>query len=127
MARSPNGQAISATRRTRPARRRLTAFLQKSKKRGNLSAWRRGKAVLGYIQGKKVIAMAAELDVTRGSSLRDHQPQRRRLYVLVLPCLQWTYHSEGVKMALGPGGRFFHLKPDPLNTQTLLRTYSPVP
>jgi transposase len=32
-----------------------------------LNAWRRAKAVLGYIQGKRVITMAEELDVTRGS------------------------------------------------------------
>jgi transposase len=81
VARSANGQAVSATRRTRPARRRLAAFLQKSKKRGDLSAWRRAKAVLGYIQGKKVIAMAAELDVTRGSINR---------------WLQW-YEADGIE------------------------------
>lgn len=67
MARSPNGEAISPERRTRAARRRLTAFLRKAKKSGSLNAWRRAKAVLGYIAGKRVIAMAEELDVTRGS------------------------------------------------------------
>ena len=55
MARSPNGQAISATRRTRAAQRRLTAFLRKAKKHGDLNAWRRAKAVLGCMKGKRVI------------------------------------------------------------------------
>ena len=81
VARSPNGKAISAKRRTRPARRRLGAFLQKSKKKGDLSAWRRAKAVLGYIEGKKVIGLAAELDVTRGSVNR---------------WLQW-YEADGIE------------------------------
>ena len=67
MARSPNGQAISSARRTRPARRRLMAFLGKARKRGDLNTWRRAKAVLGYIGGKRVVEMAQELDVTRGS------------------------------------------------------------
>jgi len=67
MARSRNGEAISAWRRTRPERRRLQALLQKSKKRGDLKTWRRAKAVLGYIRGKSVIAMSEELDVARAS------------------------------------------------------------
>jgi transposase len=80
VARSPNGQAISASRRTRAARRRLAAFVTKAKKRGDLKAWQRGKAVLGYINGKRVIKMAEELDVTRGSVNR---------------WLQW-YEAEGI-------------------------------
>ena len=58
MARSPNGQAISPHRRIRAARRRLATFLRKAEKRGDLKTWRRAKAVLGYIQGKRVISMA---------------------------------------------------------------------
>src|SRR5216683_2712676 len=34
---------------------------------GDLATWRRAKAVFGYIHGKSVIALSAELDVTRGS------------------------------------------------------------
>jgi len=81
VARSPNGQAISTTRRTRAARRRLAAFVRKAKKRGDLNAWRRGKAVLGYINGKRVIMMAEDLDVTRGSINR---------------WLQW-YEADGIE------------------------------
>jgi transposase len=33
----------------------------------DLATWRRARAALGYIQGKSVIALSAELDVTRGS------------------------------------------------------------
>ena len=67
MARTPNGHAISAQRKTRPERRRLLAFLRKAEKGGDLKTWRRAKAVLGYLDGKRVIAMADELGVTRGS------------------------------------------------------------
>lgn len=67
MARCRNGEAISPTRRTRAARRRLVAFSRKAQKRGDLKAWRRAKAVLGYIAGRRVITLADELDVTRGS------------------------------------------------------------
>jgi transposase len=45
-----------------------------------LESWRRGKAVLGYIDGRRVIELAAELDVTRGAINR---------------WLQW-YEAEGV-------------------------------
>jgi transposase len=79
--RSPNGQAISSARRTRAAQRRLAAFLRKAKTHGDLNAWRRAKAVLGYIKGKRVIAMAEELDVTRGSINR---------------WLQW-YEADGIE------------------------------
>lgn len=67
MARSKNGEAIGSWRRTRPERRRLQALLRQSKKRGDLKSWRRARAVLGYLQGRAVIAMSEELDVTRGS------------------------------------------------------------
>lgn len=81
MARSPNGEAISSARRTRADRRRLTAFLRKAKKHRDLNAWRRVKAILGYIKGKRVMAMAEELDVARGSINR---------------WLQW-YEADGIK------------------------------
>jgi transposase len=68
-------------RRTRAARRRLEAFLRKEEKHGDLSAWRRAQAVLGYLKGKRVIAMAEELGVTRGSINR---------------WLQW-YEADGIE------------------------------
>lgn len=81
MARSPNGQAISPNRRTPSTRRRLAAFVGEAQKRGDLKSWRRGKAVLGYITGKRVMRMAEELDVTRGSINR---------------WLQW-YEADGIE------------------------------
>ena len=55
--------------------------MRKAKKRGDLSAWRRAKAVLGYIAGKRVIVMSGELDVARGSINR---------------WLQW-YEADGIE------------------------------
>lgn len=67
MARSKNGQAISAARRTPKELRRLRRLLDDAKRTKDLETWRRAKAVLGYIGGIKVIALSAKLDVTRGS------------------------------------------------------------
>lgn len=67
MARSKTGEAISASRRTATARKRLRRFIRAAEKRSDLAAWRRGRAVLGYIEGRRVIELASELDVTRGS------------------------------------------------------------
>src|SRR5262245_60558140 len=67
MARSKTGEAISPARRTRPARRELRRFMQAAEKRSDLAAWRRGRAVLGYIEGMRVVALAEQLDVTRGA------------------------------------------------------------
>ncbi len=67
MAWSPNGQAISAARRTRSECRRLVGLWPKAQKRGDLKTWRRAKAVLDYLDGRTVIALAEELHVTRGS------------------------------------------------------------
>lgn len=32
-----------------------------------MDRWRRGRAVLGYIEGRRVVELAVELGVTRGS------------------------------------------------------------
>jgi len=45
----------------------LRRFIRRRAKEGNLDEWRRGRAVLGYIEGRRVVDLAAELDVTRGS------------------------------------------------------------
>lgn len=67
MARSRNGEAIRASMRT-PARvGKLRAFVAEAEKKSDLGEWRRGRAVLGYLDGRRVIELAAELDVTRGS------------------------------------------------------------
>lgn len=67
VARAPNGQAIRASRRTSKAQTRLRGFIKGAEKRDDLKEWRRGRAVLGYIQGKSVIVMAGELGVVRAS------------------------------------------------------------
>jgi transposase len=67
MARSKNGEAIRPERRSRPERRRLERLLTGAKKGGDLQTWRRAKAVLGYLRGERVVELAQELDVTRGS------------------------------------------------------------
>lgn len=36
-------------------------------RRNDLDVWRRARAVLGYIEGRRVVVLAAELGVTRGS------------------------------------------------------------
>jgi transposase len=67
VARSKTGEAISAGRRTASAQSKLREFIASAKVRGDLDAWRRGRAVLGYIEQRRVVEQAAELDVTRGS------------------------------------------------------------
>jgi transposase len=65
--RSKNGEAISEKRRTPHARKKLRRFIRQCLKAGDLGGWRRGRAVLGYIEGRRVIELALEADVTRGS------------------------------------------------------------
>lgn len=67
MARSKNGEAISARWRSPSARKKLRRFIRLRAKDGNLGEWRRGRAILGYLEGRRVVDLAAELDVTRGS------------------------------------------------------------
>lgn len=67
MARSKNGQAISAKRTTPASVRKLRGLRDRAKRAGDLETWRRAHAVLGYIEGTSVIALSAEVDVTRGS------------------------------------------------------------
>jgi transposase len=67
MTRSRTGEAISPGRRTTAAKKALRAFIAASNKQGDLDAWRRGRAVLAYVEERRVVEIAAELDVTRGS------------------------------------------------------------
>lgn len=67
VARSKTGEAISFGRRTSASRKRLRRFIKAALRRGDLDCWRRGRAVLGYIEGRRVVELAGELDVTRGS------------------------------------------------------------
>src|SRR5579863_2875776 len=65
--RSKTGQAISQQRRTPHACKKLRRFIRERLRASDLPGWRRGRAVLGYIQGRRVVELAAEADVTRGS------------------------------------------------------------
>jgi transposase len=65
--RSKTGEAISARRRTPTARKKLRRFIKAAEKRGDLDCWRRGRAVLGYLDDRRVVDLAVEAGVTRGS------------------------------------------------------------
>lgn len=67
MARSRTGEAIDGRGRSPSARKKLRRFIRQRAKAGDLAEWRRGRAVLGYIEGRRVVELAAALDVTRGS------------------------------------------------------------
>ena len=67
MARSKNGEAIGPRGRSGSARKKLRRLIRASLKRNDLDVWRRARAILGYIEGRRVVAVAAELAVTRGS------------------------------------------------------------
>jgi transposase len=65
--RSKKGEAIGERRRTPSARIALAKFIREREKAGDLNEWRRGKAILGYIEGARVVDLAGQLGVTRGS------------------------------------------------------------
>ena len=67
MARSKNGEAIGERGRSPSSRKKLRRFIRQRAKEGNLDEWRRDRAVLGYIEGRRVVDLAAELDVIRGT------------------------------------------------------------
>lgn len=67
MARSRNGEAISARRRSPSALKKLRRFIRQREAAKDLDEWRRGQAVLGYLSGRRVVEIAADYDVTRGS------------------------------------------------------------
>jgi transposase len=67
MARSKTGEAISARRRSRSALKKLRRFIRQRAAAKDLDEWRRGQAVLGYLKGRRVVDLAADYDVTRGS------------------------------------------------------------
>lgn len=67
MVRSKTGEAIGPRGRSASGRRNLRRFIREAEKRGDLDQWRRGRAVLGYIEGRRVVELATEAGVTRGS------------------------------------------------------------
>ena len=64
MARSKNGQAIRPSQRTSEKLVSLKEFLDESERQADLATWRRGRAVLGYIEGRSVAQITVELDVS---------------------------------------------------------------
>lgn len=90
MARAKNGEAIRPERRNRKERARLQRLLATAEKASDLKTWRRAKAVLGYLAGMRVVNLADELGVTRGSVNR---------------WLQWfdAQGTEGLKPRIAPG------------------------
>ena len=67
MGRCKNGEAISPAGCSAAARKTLRRFLDDARSCNDLDVWRRARGVLGYIEGRRVVDLAAELDVTRGS------------------------------------------------------------
>lgn len=53
MARSRNGEAIGERGRIPSARKKLRRFIRARGKAGDLDEWRRGSAVLEYIEGRR--------------------------------------------------------------------------
>lgn len=67
MARARNGEAVRASLKTAAAIRQLESFVAEATKKKALDEWRRGRAVLGYVQGRRVVDLSVELEVARGS------------------------------------------------------------
>ena len=65
--RSKTGEAIDAKWRTPEALRALRGLLREAAAANDLETWRRAKAVLGYLDGERVVEMCDELGVVRGS------------------------------------------------------------
>jgi transposase len=112
MARSATGEAVRAKRKSPAAMKKLAQFVDEAERRNDLEEWRRGKAVLGYIARRSVIALAAELGVTRGSVNR---------------WLQW-YDADGIDgLVTGiPSGRPPRLTPAQMSDLTELIEGGPI-
>lgn len=67
MAKAKNGEAIGPARRTKASKKGLAVFIRDAERGGRLDEWRRGRAVLRYIEGHRVLDLSNELGVTRGS------------------------------------------------------------
>jgi transposase len=65
--RSKTGQAIAARWRTPEEVERVQALVREAQGANDLDTWRRAKAILGYLDGKRVAVMCEDLGVVRGS------------------------------------------------------------
>ena len=90
MARSKPGQAIRRARRRPVQLKELDEFILAAQLKNDLAEWRRGRAVRAYINGRRVVDIAADFDVTRGSVNR---------------WLQWydADHIEGLRTRIAEG------------------------
>ncbi len=90
VAKTKTGQAIQRARRRGVQLKQLDEFIASARLKNDLGEWRRGRAVREYIDGKRVIEIAAELGVTRGSVNR---------------WLQWydADHVEGLRTSIAEG------------------------
>lgn len=91
MGRSKNGQAISAGRKTPEELAKLDALLDEAEEKGDLAVWKRARAVRAYIDGGRVVEIAALVRAARGS---------------VNFWLGWyeTLGAEGLRTGKPPGG-----------------------
>jgi transposase len=99
VAKTKTGHAIRRAR-CRPAQlKQLDEFILQARLKNDLAEWRRGRAVRAYIDGRRVIDIAADCGVTRGSVNR---------------WLQWydADHVEGLrtKIAEGPEPKLTELQ-----------------
>lgn len=90
MTRSKTGEAISSTRKTKKELTKLATLHAEARAAGDLKAWRRTAAVLGYLGGKKVSVIAEDLGVVRGA---------------VYQWLRWyeVQGTEGLRVRKSPG------------------------
>lgn len=90
VAKTKTGRAIRRARR-RPAQlKQLDEFIVEAQLKNDLGEWRRGRAVRAYIDGRRVIEIATDFGVTRGSVNR---------------WLQWydADHVEGLRASIAEG------------------------
>ena len=90
MAKTKTGHAIRRARRRPRQLKALDEFIAEAQLKNDLGEWRRGRAVRAYIDGRPVIAIAADCGVTRGSVNR---------------WLQWydTDHVDGLRTSIAEG------------------------
>lgn len=91
MGRSKTGQAISVARRTPEELSRLDALLDEAERTGDLAVWKRARAIRAYVDGERVVDIAAQVRVVRGS---------------VNQWLRWfeTLGADGLRTQKHPGG-----------------------
>ena len=65
--RSKKGEAIRPERRNADALAELEEMIAEAKAGGDLLTWRRGVAIRRYVEGRRAVDIAQELEVVRGS------------------------------------------------------------